>query len=93
VVFFRTKDIVASSAAALVSDRVIVGTPFPSQHALSQKLQENQKILILKDLPHFHRGSRRQNGLTGVNFAERAPDDCETRACRNVLVPKSRNMR
>jgi hypothetical protein len=47
VVFFRTRSFVASSAAALVSERVIVGTPFSSQHTQSQKLQKNYNQLIL----------------------------------------------
>ncbi|WP_210334167.1 hypothetical protein, partial [Rhizobium wenxiniae] len=44
--FSRTKDIVASSAAALVSERVIVPRPRKRQQADFEILQKNDKQMI-----------------------------------------------
>jgi hypothetical protein len=46
-VFSRTKDIVASSAAALVSERVIELHPRHSQQGGREKIQKNGKLLVL----------------------------------------------
>ncbi|WP_210304682.1 hypothetical protein, partial [Aliirhizobium cellulosilyticum] len=43
VVFFRTRSFVASSAAALVSERVIVPHPGKRQQAQFEILQKNDK--------------------------------------------------
>ncbi|WP_313606204.1 hypothetical protein, partial [Rhizobium sp.] len=87
------KDIVASSAAALVSERVIVGTPFSSQHTQSQKLQKNYNQLILNRFMDFsghfaiHQPLTRRNLTMDLLGAAAEPQG------RNILVPKRRNMR
>ncbi|WP_210170900.1 hypothetical protein, partial [Rhizobium sp. Root149] len=48
--FSRTKDFVASSAAALVSDRRYRETNFIRQQTISKSFNENDKSLILRSI-------------------------------------------
>ncbi|MBO0144297.1 hypothetical protein JZX87_24375, partial [Agrobacterium sp. Ap1] len=73
VVFFRTRSFVASSAAALVSERVIVGTPFSSQHAQSQKLQKKSKQLILNRFTDFPEMFRDSPSVNQAEFDDGSP--------------------
>ncbi|MBB6165519.1 hypothetical protein HNQ72_005365, partial [Rhizobium wenxiniae] len=91
--FSRTKDIVASSAAALVSERVIVGTPFSSQHTQSQKLQKNYNQLILKMFMDFSAIFHDSPTINQAEFDDEPPRAAAEPQGRNILVPKRRNMR